>query len=185
MDEKGISEKDRFKLLLAVYEQHWLHARHCENERLWFTNIYAVILAGALSLFGGSVYSAFGVAVLLSLMSLTVLGLLLSLKIKLIFLWHTDRADEIVRRAGLEDYLIDVTRPKTRVQKISASTLFVLFYVVCFSILCSLLVFTLTEQTLLTILVFAASSLVLTGCIFYSVKPLFNFLREKQRKSVE
>jgi len=42
-------EVEQTELLKAVYEQHWLHARHVENERLWFTNIFAVIVAGLLA----------------------------------------------------------------------------------------------------------------------------------------
>ncbi|PNX47920.1 MAG: hypothetical protein BV456_10380 [Thermoplasmata archaeon M8B2D] len=38
--------------LRKIYEQYWLHARHVENERLWFTNIYAVIVAGFLAYLG-------------------------------------------------------------------------------------------------------------------------------------
>ena len=38
--------------LEKVYEQYWLHARHQENQRLWFTNIYAVIVAGLLAYIG-------------------------------------------------------------------------------------------------------------------------------------
>ncbi len=41
--------KERNELLQSVYEQHWLHARHVENERLWFTNIYMVAVGGLLA----------------------------------------------------------------------------------------------------------------------------------------
>lgn len=37
--------------LKKMYEQYWLHSRHQEIQRLWFTNIYAVIFTGVLSLF--------------------------------------------------------------------------------------------------------------------------------------
>ena len=30
----------------SVYEQVWLHARHTEIERLWLTNVYAIVSAG-------------------------------------------------------------------------------------------------------------------------------------------
>lgn len=32
--------------LRTIYEQYWLHARHQENQRLWYTNIYAIIVGG-------------------------------------------------------------------------------------------------------------------------------------------
>ena len=38
--------------LRRVYEQYWLHARHQEVQRLWFTNIYSMIVAGTFAYFG-------------------------------------------------------------------------------------------------------------------------------------
>jgi hypothetical protein len=35
-----------------IYEQYWLHARHQENQRLSFTNIYAVIVTGVFAFLG-------------------------------------------------------------------------------------------------------------------------------------
>ena len=35
-----------------IYEQHWVHARHVENERLWFTNIFVVIMGALLAILG-------------------------------------------------------------------------------------------------------------------------------------
>lgn len=34
--------------LETIFTEHWKHARHCENERLWFTNVYAVVVAAIL-----------------------------------------------------------------------------------------------------------------------------------------
>ncbi len=38
--------------LRKIYEQYWSHARHQEVQRLWFTNIYAMIVTGAFAYFG-------------------------------------------------------------------------------------------------------------------------------------
>lgn len=42
-----MEETTRAELTKGIYEQHWLHARHVENQRLWFANIYRLV-AGAL-----------------------------------------------------------------------------------------------------------------------------------------
>jgi len=42
-------DQERAKNLRTVFKQHWLHARHVENERLWFTNIYALVVGGLLA----------------------------------------------------------------------------------------------------------------------------------------
>ncbi len=44
--QKSTNEDSKNSYLEKVYEQYWLHARHAENQRLWFTNIYAIIVAG-------------------------------------------------------------------------------------------------------------------------------------------
>lgn len=31
-----------------MFKEYWEQARHCENERLWFTNIYAAVVAAIL-----------------------------------------------------------------------------------------------------------------------------------------
>ncbi|KYK34622.1 MAG: hypothetical protein AYK18_13905 [Theionarchaea archaeon DG-70] len=33
----------------AILRQHWEHARHCEIQILWFTSIYAAVVAGILA----------------------------------------------------------------------------------------------------------------------------------------
>ncbi len=37
--------------LKTIYEQYWLHARHVADERLWFTNIYILVVVGILIFF--------------------------------------------------------------------------------------------------------------------------------------
>ncbi len=46
-DKKIEAEK-----LEVIYREYWEHARQCVNERLWFTNIYAVILAAIMVFLG-------------------------------------------------------------------------------------------------------------------------------------
>lgn len=59
--------------LRKVYEQYWLHARHQETQRLWFTNIYAVIVAGVFAYFG-VIEECYAIKILL-LIFLTILSL--------------------------------------------------------------------------------------------------------------
>lgn len=40
--------------LRKIYEQYWLHARHQELQRLSFTNIYAVVVAGVFAYMGAT-----------------------------------------------------------------------------------------------------------------------------------
>ncbi len=53
MESSKLDEKQA-EFLKFLIEQNWLHARHVENERLWFTNIYFIVVAGILSYLGSS-----------------------------------------------------------------------------------------------------------------------------------
>ena len=67
----------------AVFQENWANVRHIKSERIWFTNIFSIITAGALSLLqstrGEAVveFSLIGFMCLFSLM-----GLLTSLRLK-------------------------------------------------------------------------------------------------------
>ena|SRR5438874_2109859 len=66
------------RTLLAIFVQHWENARHIKNERLSFTNIYAIVSAGILSL----LHSASGefvleISILAFLCSFSAIGLLM------------------------------------------------------------------------------------------------------------
>ena len=165
-----MSNQEKIKLLVAIYEQHWLHARHVENERLWFTNIYAIILAGTLSLLSIPTYSGFYVAVLIFLLSLTMIGILFSLKVKLTFRWYTAKAMQIMKDYKLDNYRIDITKPQTVIEKISVSSLFPMFYGFCFSMLSSLLTYTLTEHIFFSLTTFGVLVCSLTFSIHYLSK---------------
>jgi len=58
------------ELVKAVYEQHWLHARHVENERLWFANIFTAILVGAISVVGKQLFDPASIPLIVLLMAL-------------------------------------------------------------------------------------------------------------------
>ena len=67
----------------AIFQENWANVRHIKSERIWFTNIFAIITAGALSL----LQSTRGEAVLqLSLIVFmcvfSLMGLLTSLRLK-------------------------------------------------------------------------------------------------------
>ena len=71
------------ELWLALLREHWENARHIKNERIWFTNIYAIVVAASLSI----VHTARGdglveVALLGFLAVLSGIGLLITLRLK-------------------------------------------------------------------------------------------------------
>ncbi|MBA7494327.1 hypothetical protein ES702_04902 [subsurface metagenome] len=88
--------KDRGELLKSVYEQNWLHARHVENERLWFTNIYVIAVGGLLAYtFGrsGSAFWPWPILILVFIFSMA--GFLMCHSMRIPFLFHSRIADII------------------------------------------------------------------------------------------
>jgi len=85
---------ERAENLRRVYEQNWLHARHVENERLWFTNIYAVVMAGSLVLMSetGLIWPLASFLLILSF-----LGFCMCHALRIAFIQHS-RLSEIVLR---------------------------------------------------------------------------------------
>jgi hypothetical protein len=70
-------------LFLAVFQQNWENARHIKNERLWFTNIYAIIAAGILTVLQlARDNHAIEITVIGFMVLFSVIGLLTSFRLK-------------------------------------------------------------------------------------------------------
>jgi hypothetical protein len=108
------------RALLTVFQQHWENARHIKNERLSFTNIYAIVSAGILSL----LHSIRGEFVLeISLLDFlgcfSVIGLLTSLRLKAELENCLHSIEQTVARLGMEQFIpvVDARRALTRYPK--------------------------------------------------------------------
>lgn len=96
--------------LRKVFEQHWLHGRHVENERLWFTNVYAILWGGSLAFMSQQGIST---ALAIFLLVLSYLGLLVCHSLRLAFIEHTRLAEIILRQEWqLTDYSVFYRRPQ-------------------------------------------------------------------------
>ncbi len=92
-----MSDKDAEKSenLRRVFEQYWLHGRHLENERLWSTNIYAILWAGSLAFMSQQGAS---IGLVTFLLILSYLGMLICHSLRLPFIRHTRMAEIILRK---------------------------------------------------------------------------------------
>lgn len=116
MDSEDI---ERVENLRRVYEQNWLHARHVENERLWFTNIYAVVMAGSLALMSekGLIWPLATFLLVLSL-----LGFFMCHALRMPFIRHSRISEIILRREWqLKDYSGFYPRTKQPEDKLEKS----------------------------------------------------------------
>jgi hypothetical protein len=83
------------KNLEKVYEQYWLHARHQEIQRLWFTNIYAMIVAGVFAYLGLIEEHLTKILILIFLTILSLFGYLMAHSWNLPFVIFSRLAEEI------------------------------------------------------------------------------------------
>ena len=128
-----VDEKVRLDLLKSIYEQHWLHARHVENERLWFTNIFGVIVAGLLAFLGTSEAANLALFAKFAgpfILILAMLGYLLCLSWRAPFVEHTILANKLL---GADLWLKEYASYRPGYEgikffQISAHELFLYFY---------------------------------------------------------
>ena len=117
------------RALLTVFQQHWENARHIKNERLSFTNIYAIVSAGILSLLH-SIRGEFvlEISLLLFLVCFSVIGLLTSLRLKAELENCLHSIEQTVARLGMEQFMpvVDARGALTRYPKFR--WLFPVFY---------------------------------------------------------
>src|SRR5882724_11382847 len=108
------------RTLLAIFAQHWENARHIKNERLSFTNIYAIVSAGILTwLHPVRGEPVLEVSLLVFLFAFSVIGLLTSLRLKAELEECLRNIERIVTQTGLEEFMpvIDSRGALTRYPK--------------------------------------------------------------------
>jgi hypothetical protein len=87
-----------------MFEQNWQQFRHVETERLGFTAIYCAVVSGVLSFIaswddGGSL--AVSVALIAFLLLFTLLGLLVSLRLRTAVRHHRAKLIDTLKKMGV------------------------------------------------------------------------------------
>lgn len=102
--------KEQLELIKCLIEQNWLQARHVEDERLWFTNIYFIVVSGILSYLGSSKTSLIDPVfrcLLLFFLLFAFLGLIVTLKLSAELGNHINKIEKILNEKAidLKDYM--------------------------------------------------------------------------------
>jgi len=155
---------DKRDLVKAIYEQHWLHIRHVENQRLWFTNIFAILCGGSFALMHGGLFDEANWPIVGFLMVLSLFGFVFCLRIQDVFEAHKRVAGLILERYGLEHYLAKY--PETVARKFfQLSLLFPAFFLFCFNfflfVLLQIVFYDVWISTLIPVLIFVVSAVAL------------------------
>lgn len=82
--------------LRVIYEQYCLHARHQEMQRLWFINIYAIIVAGVFAYLGTvEAHDAINISLYVFLLILSLFGYLMTHSWNIAFVKYSRLAEAI------------------------------------------------------------------------------------------
>jgi asparagine N-glycosylation enzyme membrane subunit Stt3 len=119
------------ELLKTVFEQHWEHARHAENERLAFTSIFGAIAAGVLSIDK----TKFGDAALpwafFFLFVFALFGFFFCIKARSIYNAHTKIANERLKLSESQFDFLGPVDVAIKNPKISSSRIYSWFFALC------------------------------------------------------
>ena len=104
LDGTSLGEDPSEEVLLGILEQNWIHARHQEEERTWFTKIYAIIVTGVLGFVSikGLEDSLF---LIIFLMYLSITGIIATYKLSAEFHNHMDKIELIVDKLKAKKYM--------------------------------------------------------------------------------
>ena len=156
------------ELIKSIFEQHCLHARHVENERLWLTNIFAIIFAGSLAVIKEKLFDIYGLPLNIFLMIFSLFCIIFSLKIDSIFKTHTNQADKILKSyklplmsSGFVDHWVN--------KKIRISRLFPIFFSTCFNFLLFVTLLVILKNYIYSLII-PIMLFIISCIIFYRLK---------------
>ena len=92
---------------IEIMRENWQHARHIESERMWFANLYAVILVALIAYIGENWEKGIALAPLFALLGISLVWLLVTLKLNASFANHIKSIQNI-----FDDRKIDMGTPE-------------------------------------------------------------------------
>ena len=134
-----------------LYSQNWEHVRHVENERLGFTSVYFIIIAATIAFLAEAQPSqGFTVALLVLLSTISLVGALMSFRLKADLEAHGERLRRIARESRFPAYFT-FGAEEGWTTRIKLRDLFPALYTLLAIVLFGLAVATLIEPDLLEV----------------------------------
>jgi hypothetical protein len=131
-----MSETSQPRDTMKLFEQHWTHARHLENERLTFTSVFAGVVGGTLAYVRDHFAALETRPLLFLLLVFSIFGLLFCMKVTSLFETHKQLADMLLDH---DQFVPEVATKHWSDQVFSISRIFLGFYALCFSLITFLL----------------------------------------------
>lgn len=139
---------EEVELLVSVFEHNCDHARHVENERLWYTNIYVLTVAGILAfVIKPEVDFFLKIICLFFLLVISMLGFFMSFRLKADFDDFLSKMRETIKLAEIKiqnkdlSQLVGIGAETGWTTKVKLRWIFVFFYVFMMVFMSMLIIF--------------------------------------------
>ncbi|MBI2966312.1 MAG: hypothetical protein HYY40_00665 [Bacteroidetes bacterium] len=161
--------------LIQIYNQHWEQARHIEQERMWFGNIFVAIIAGVLAIVKSEILSVQLVPLTVFLMAFSLFGIIFSIKLWTCYMSHVNSAYSIIEKNDNESNkeVMKYVRPQFTthwIRSVKVSRLFPLFYNICLNGFLFLLGFQTGIQCYIFWIIFQISFFVISFSIIWKLE---------------
>ena len=114
-------------VLVEIMKEIWTQARHVETQRLWFTNIYVILVAAVLAFLGNLKLANYQLLVGF-LIIVTFVGLLFALRTNYVFYRYQSTVRQILKELDSSG-LVELPRSKGIWKIIQIRFIFILFYI--------------------------------------------------------
>lgn len=129
-DEKNLPQEGKVTPS-DLFRENWAHVRHVETERLGFTSVYIVIVAGVLAFLGQKgLENEFSHYLVWLLIVLSGVGALISARLRADMNAHGGKLKSLAEASGLSDYFT-FGDESGWTKYIKLRTLFPLLYLMC------------------------------------------------------
>jgi hypothetical protein len=184
-----MAEESNREPLVSIYEQHRLHARHAENERLWFTNIY-MILVGVLlsSTLGAEQANAFWPwPILFVIFSFSILGFCMCHALRIAFVHASIMADNIAEKEWGNQHISYQNNVLKKFQRVNFHMMFSLIYIIMSSLSFGFLIYEFTvKQCECSQVIAILAGIILFVFLYYCIqKQCFNRNEQGLRKEMK
>ena len=146
-----MSDQDRIAtssgLFATIFQQNWENVRGIKSERIWFLNTYSVISAASLSLLKGiQGERLIELTLILALSFLSVIGLIVSLRLKAELEECLEKTQTMVARAQVDQF-VALGRPEGELLRYPAFRwIFPVFYLFGTTLFVALFVYRLAAE---------------------------------------
>jgi|HubBroStandDraft_6_1064221.scaffolds.fasta_scaffold125764_2 hypothetical protein len=129
---------------LKLFEQHWLHLRHIEDQRLTLTSVFAAVVGGTLAFFAAHQEGPMKYPILGSLVVFSLFGFVFCLKVAGLHELHKKLGDWRLRLLHHGQFmpLLATRRPKSKWDRyFSIALIFAGIYALCFNVTVGVLLY--------------------------------------------